>query len=167
MKERTHHLLLYVWHDGESNFYLVLCLHQKSFFFFLTSLLEYNCFTMVCQFLLYNKVNQLYIYICSHISSLLCLSPTLPIPPLQVVTKHRADLPVLCGCFPLAICFTLEIFERPIYTILTSELLDLLIISITFCCTSTHPKFVAIKQQLYFSLLFCGLENGAGLSWMF
>ena len=61
---------------------------------------------MVCQFLLYNKVNQLYIYIYPHISSLLCLPPTLPIPPLQVVTKHRADLPVLCGCFPLAIYFT-------------------------------------------------------------
>ena len=60
---------------------------------------------MVHQFLLYNKVNQLYIYIYPHIPSLLCLPPTLPIPPLQVVTKHRADLPVLCGCFPLAICF--------------------------------------------------------------
>ena len=72
----------------------------------LTSLLEHNCFTMVCQFLLYNKVNQLYIYIYPHISSLLRLPPTLPIPPLQVVTKHRADLPVLCGCFPLAIYFT-------------------------------------------------------------
>ena len=75
-------------------------------FFFLTSLLEYNCFTMLCQFLLYNKVNQLYIYICPYIPSLLHLSPTLPIPPLQVVTKHRADLPVLCSCFPLAIYFT-------------------------------------------------------------
>ena len=32
---------------------------QVSFFFFLTSLLEYNCFTMVCYFLLYNEVNQL------------------------------------------------------------------------------------------------------------
>ena len=61
---------------------------------------------MVCQFLLYNKVNQLYIYIYPHISSILRLPPTLPIPPLQVVTKHRADLPVLCGCFPLAIYFT-------------------------------------------------------------
>ena len=61
---------------------------------------------MVCQFLLYNKVNQLYIYIYPHIPSLLRLLPTLPIPPLQVVTKHRADLPVLCGCFPLAIGFT-------------------------------------------------------------
>ena len=61
---------------------------------------------MMCQFLLYNKVNQLYVYIYPHISSLLRLLPTLPIPPLQVVTKHRADLPVLCGCFPRAICFT-------------------------------------------------------------
>ena len=61
---------------------------------------------MVFQFLLYNKVNQLYIYIYPHISSLLHLPPTLPIPHLQVVTKHRADLPVLCGCFSLAIYFT-------------------------------------------------------------
>ena len=49
--------------------------------FFLTSLLEYNCFTMVCSFLLYNKVNQLYVYMHPHISSLLRLPPTLPIPP--------------------------------------------------------------------------------------
>ena len=33
---------------------------------------------MVCQFLLYNKVNQLYIYICSHISSFLHLPPSHP-----------------------------------------------------------------------------------------
>ena len=52
------------------------------FFFFPTSLLEYNCFTMVGYFLLYNKVNQLYVYIYPHISSLLRLPPTLPIPPL-------------------------------------------------------------------------------------
>ena len=75
-------------------------------FIFLTSLLESNCFTMVCQFLLYNKVNQLYIYIYPHISSLLRLPPTLLTPPLQVVTKHRADFPVLCSCFPLVIYFT-------------------------------------------------------------
>ena len=49
---------------------------------FPTSLLEYNCFTMVGYFLLYNKVNQLYVYIYPHISSLLRLPPTLPIPPL-------------------------------------------------------------------------------------
>ena len=61
---------------------------------------------MVCQFLLYNQVNQLYVYIYPYISSLLCLPPILSIPPLQVITKHRADLPVPWGCFPLAIYFT-------------------------------------------------------------
>ena len=61
---------------------------------------------MGCQFLLYNKVNQLYVYIHPYIPSLSHLPPTLPIPPLQVDTKHRADLLVLCGCFPLAIYFT-------------------------------------------------------------
>ena len=61
---------------------------------------------MLCQFLLYNKVNRLYVYIYPHIPSLLHLPPTLPIRPLQVVTKHGADLLVLCGCFPLAIYFT-------------------------------------------------------------
>ena len=51
-------------------------------FFFLTSLLEYNCFTVFCWFLLYNKVHQLYVYIYPHTPSLLRLPPTLPIPPL-------------------------------------------------------------------------------------
>ena len=63
---------------------------------------------MVCQFLLYNKVNQLYVYIYPHISSPLHLPSTLPIPPLQVVTKHQADLPLRCSCFPLASYFTIE-----------------------------------------------------------
>ena len=44
---------------------------------------------MLCQFLLYNKVNQLYAYIYLHIPSLLHLPPTLLIPPLQVVAKHQ------------------------------------------------------------------------------
>ena len=35
-----------------------------------------------------------------------CISlPTSLFHPLQEVTKHQADLPVLCGCFPLAIYF--------------------------------------------------------------
>ena len=38
--------------------------------------------------------------------SRISLPPALPIPPPQAVTKHRADLPVLWGCFPLAISFT-------------------------------------------------------------
>ena len=55
---------------------------RKIAFIFLTSLLEYNCFTMVCYFLLYNKLNQLYMYIYPQISSLLRLPSILPIPPL-------------------------------------------------------------------------------------
>ena len=71
------------------------CFFKIYFLFFLTSLLEYNCFTVLCQFLLYNKVNQLYAYVYPRILSLLHLPPTLLIPPVQVVTKHRANLPVL------------------------------------------------------------------------
>ena len=51
-------------------------------------------------------MNQIYIYIYQHISSLFRLPPPLPIPPLWVVAKHWADLPVLRGCFALAIYFT-------------------------------------------------------------
>ena len=82
--------------------------HNNSYLFIylFTSLLECNCSTMLCQFLLYNKVNQLYIYVYPHIPSLLNLPPTLPISPLQVITKHQADLPVLCSSFPLAIHLT-------------------------------------------------------------
>ena len=40
-------------------------------------------------------MNQLYVYIHPHIPSLLRLPPTFPIPPLQAVTKHQADLRVL------------------------------------------------------------------------
>ena len=43
-------------------------------FIFLTSLLEYNCFTGVCYFLFYIKVNQLYVYIYIPISPPSCTS---------------------------------------------------------------------------------------------
>ena len=75
------------------------------YIYLLISLLECSCFTVVCWLLLYNKVNQLYICIYPHVLSILRLPPTLPIPPLWVVTEHRADLPVLFTCFPLAIYF--------------------------------------------------------------
>ena len=35
-----------------------------SFLFYI--LLEYSCFTLMCQFLLYSKVSQPYVYICVH-----------------------------------------------------------------------------------------------------
>ena len=61
-----------------------MCAHAtsfKAFFLFLTSLMEYNCFTVLCQFLLYNKVSQLYVYMYPHIPSLSRVPPTLPIHP--------------------------------------------------------------------------------------
>ena len=65
-------------------------------------LLEYNCFTMLCQFLLYNKVSQL----CVCIYPLpLELPSAHPIPPLWVITEHQAEFPVLYSSFPQAIYF--------------------------------------------------------------
>ena len=51
-------------------------------------LVEYNCFTMLCLFVLYNEVNQLYVYI--YIYLLPLEPPSYPaIPPLSAIThKH-------------------------------------------------------------------------------
>ena len=75
-----------------------------SIYFLFVFSLEYNCFTMLCQFLLYNSVNQLNVKI-----YLLPLEPPChfpPIPPVQVITEHHLELPVLHSSFPLGICFT-------------------------------------------------------------
>ena len=108
-------------------FLLTLFKRQATFWsinlvFFLSSLLEYDCFTMFCYLLLYNKMNQLYVYIYPHIPSLLCLPPTLPIPTLQVDTKHRAYLPVLCSCFPLATILHLVVYICHCYSLTSSQL---------------------------------------------
>ena len=65
----------------------------KKFFILKNFLLEYNCFTMLCQFLLHSEVNQLYSY-----THPLPLGPPCPppaIPPNQAITEHQAELPVL------------------------------------------------------------------------
>ena len=73
-----------------------LTLHLLFFF-----LLEYNCFLMLCELLLNNKVNQLYAYVSP--PSWTSLHP----PPDHAthLGHHRAP-PLLCCRFPLAICFT-------------------------------------------------------------
>ena len=78
--------------------------------------LEYNCFAMLCWFLVY-KVNQLDVY-----TYLLPLGPSSKrsIPPLQIITEHWAELPVLYSSFPLAVCFTHE-------SVYMSTLLSLLV----------------------------------------
>lgn len=66
-------------------------------------ILEYNFFTMLCQFLLQSEVNHLYI----HIYFLpLRLPSHSRFPPSQVTTQHRAEVSVLCSSFPQAIYFT-------------------------------------------------------------
>ena len=69
---------------------------QEYTFFFM----EYNHFTMLCQFLPYNKVSQLYVDIEPH---LLDHPPSHPLP----LSHHGAptELPVLHSSFPL-VCFT-------------------------------------------------------------
>ena len=131
--------------------------------FFLMSLLEYNCFTMLCQFLLYNKVNQLYVYMYCYIPSLLSLPPTLPIPLLQVITKHQADLPVLCSSFPLAIHFTSgSIYIYQCYS-LTSFQLPLphrVLKSILYICIFIPSLPLGSSVPFFFRFHICVLAYG-------
>ena len=85
-------------------------------------------------------MNQLYIYIYPHTSSLLHLPPTLPIPPLYVVRKHQADLPVLCGCFPLAIYFT---FGSVYMSMPLSHFIP------AYCSPSPCPQVHSLRLHLY------------------
>ena len=57
---------------------------------------------MVCQFLLYNKVHQLYIYICSHISSLLHLPPSRPPYPTPL-GGHQVTIEMMAKSVPSSV----------------------------------------------------------------
>ena len=114
--------------------------------------MEYNCFTILCQFLLHNKANQPYAYTCPHIPSLLSLPPILPIPPLQMDTKHRADLPVLCCCFPPANYFTFG----SVYMLMLLSL----------CPSFTLPPHV-LKSILYVYLFIPALQLGTSIPFFF
>ena len=125
---------------------------------------------MVCQFLLYNKVNQLYIYIYPHVSSLLHLPPTLPTPSLQVVTKHRVDLPVLCGCFLLASYFTFgSVYMSmplshfiPVYPFPSPcPQVHSLHLCLYSCPAPTHPPPHVLKSILYICIFIPVLPLGS------
>ena len=92
-------------------------------YFFLTSLLEYNCFTMVCQFLLYNKVNQLYIYIYIPISPLSCVS--LP-PSLSHPSRWTQSTQLICLCYEAAshqlAILHLVVYISPCHSLTSSQL---------------------------------------------
>ena len=69
------------------------------FKFFLTSLLEYSCFTMAHLFLLYNKVNQLYIYTFPYL--LPPASPSLP-PSLSHPSRWSQSTELISLCYAVA-----------------------------------------------------------------
>ena len=97
--------------------------HVTVLSYFFKSLLAYNCFTMVCQFLLYNKVNQLYIYIHPHISSLLCLPPTLRIPPPKwTQSTELISLYYTAASHQLSI-LPLVVYICPCYSLTSSHLI--------------------------------------------
>ena len=115
---------------------------------------------MVCLFLLYNKVNQLYIYIYPHIPSLLHLPPTLPIPSLYVDTNHRADLPVLCGCSRWLSILHLVVYICQCHSLTSSQLplpLPRFRKSILYLCIfipvlplgSSEPYFFFFRFHIY------------------
>ena len=65
---------------------------------------------MVCQFLLYSKVNQLYIYICPRISSLLHLSPSHPPYPTPL-SGHKAPSSSPCAMWLLPTSYLFYIWQ--------------------------------------------------------
>ena len=79
---------------------------------------------MVCQFLLYNKVNQLYIYICSHISSHLHLPPTRP--PLSHTARWSKSTEMISLCYAVVshqlsiLCFV--VYICPCHSLTSSQL---------------------------------------------
>ena len=99
--------------------YLVSFKHE---IFFFISLLEYNCFTMLCQFLLYNEVNQLYVYIYPHIPSLLSLSPTL----LSHPSRSSQSIKLISLCYTAAShqlsILHLVVYIRRCYSFTSSQL---------------------------------------------
>ena len=102
---------------------------------------------MSCQFLLYNKVNQPYIYIYPHLSSLLHLPSTLLFPPLSVITKHPADLPVLCGSFHYLLILHLVVYIGPCHSLTSSQL------------TLPPPRF--LKSIIYVCVFIPNLPLGS------
>ena len=75
---------------------------------------------MLSCFLLYNNVNESYVYI---YPSFLSFPTTPPTPPLQVITEHRAELPVSHSSFPLASYFHMAVYICQSYSHNLSHLL--------------------------------------------
>ena len=100
----------------------------------------HNCFTMFCQFLLYNEVNQC-MYTC--IPSLLGLSPH------QVITEYQTGLPMIYHRYPLATYFTHG-------GIFMSNLMSQFIPTLPFPHVSTCLFSTLASLQFHLQLHLCG-----------
>ena len=98
---------------------------RQSFF-----MLEYNCFTMLCQSLLYSKVNQLYVHITSPASWTPPLPPCLP----SRSSQSTALSSLIYSGVPLAIQF-------PHGSVCTSMPLSQLITQERKCFKPQPPSF--------------------------
>ena len=105
------------------------------FLILLSFLLQYNQYTLLHQFLLYNKVNQLYVYTCP----LPAEPPSQPHP--TPTGHHRApgEHPVLNSNFPPAICFK----HGSVYISMLLAICPILPYPM-----STHPFFVSASLFL-------------------
>ena len=107
---------------------------------------------MLCQFLLYNKVNQLYVYIYHHIPSLLRLPPTLPISPLQSQSTELISLCIAAASHQLSILY-LVVYICQSYSLNSSHL--------------THPLLHVRKSVLYVCIFIPVLPLGSSETFFF
>ena len=92
---------LYLFKKNFKPIYLFICLFFKHLYWSIITLQWCVSFCFITKWISYT-----YTYVPISLPSYVSLPPTLPIPPIKVVTKHQVDLPVLCSCFLLAIYFT-------------------------------------------------------------
>ena len=106
---------------------------------------------MVCQFLLYNKVNQLYIYICPHSSSLLHLPPSHPPYPTPL-GGHKAPSRSLCAMRLLPTSYLFYVWQCIYMSMLLSHFVPVL---------REHSLHFLVKFiTMYFFFLFDACING-------
>ena len=117
--------------------------------FFLTSLLEYNCFTMLCQFLLYNKVKQLYVYIYPYIPS--------PSPSLSHPSRWSQSTQLISLCYAAAShqlsVLNLVVYICQCHTLTSSQL--------------NNPPSNVLKSILYVCVFILVLPQGSSQTFFF
>ena len=129
------------------------------FVLFLTSLLEYNGFTWLCQFLLYNKVNQLYVYLYPHsphipIASLSCISlpPSLSHPSRWSQSTELISLCHVAASHQLSVLH-LVVYTCPCHSLTSSQL--------------TLPPPCVLKSILYICVFIPVLPLGSSEPFFF